>query len=301
MVNVKTFDLNLLRVLAALVETRSVSAAARQLGLSQPAASNALARLRSALGDPLLVRQGHAMQPTPLALALLPRVSGMLDEIAAAFAAPGPFDPATETRRFRVLANDYAVITVLEPFLALKAREGWALKLEILPFEDRFGQRLQDEDYDLAIRDDWALREWPHREVLARDFLCGLARIGHQRIGEAPTLEAFLAEHHVLVSPVGQTLGIVDAHLRGRGLSRIIDVFLPHVLAAPALIASSDLIMCVSQKMAAQFQASHAVKTFTPPLPRFDFDVSMAWPARQAADPALQWLKEQLRQLSVNR
>jgi len=295
MVNIRTFDLNLLRVLAALLETKSVSRAARLLGLSQPAVSNALSRLRNAFGDPLLVRQGHIMQPTPLAQTLQPRVHGLLDDISTALAVQTGFDPDADDRRFRILANDYATATVLAPFIALKARKGWKPMLEVLPFEDRFLPRLRDEDYDLAIRDDWALREWPHRQAVARDHLTGLARRDHPRIGAAPTMAQFLAERHILISPSGQTTGLVDSHLRQAGLSRRIDLYLPHILAAPAIVAASDLVMCLSHTLAIQFENSHAVRIFHPPLPRFDFEMSMAWSPRKARDPALAWLKDALR------
>jgi DNA-binding transcriptional LysR family regulator len=113
-VDLDRFDLNLLRVLDALLDERQVSAAARRLGLSQPAASSALARLRKALGDPLLIRAGNGMRLTPLALELQPRVRRALDDLRAALSAATTFDARTTRRVFRIGADDYA--TVIRPW-----------------------------------------------------------------------------------------------------------------------------------------------------------------------------------------
>lgn len=295
MVNIKTFDLNLLRVLAALLEEISVSRAAKAVGLTQPATSNALARLRIALNDPLLVRHGRTMQLTPLAQSLLPRIRSLLNDIQDTLSDQTEFDPATSTRRFRLMVNDYAIATVVTDLITAREAHGWSIGFELLPFEDRFTQRLIDEDYDLAIRDDWALRDWRHRESLSEDYLVGLARRDHPRIGEAPSLEAFVAERHVLISPVGQSLGMVDAWLNGQGLKREIAVYLPHFLAVPGIIASSDLIISLPERIVAQAVASHGLRRFALPLPRCDFQIAMGWSARKARDPGLLWLKDQLR------
>lgn len=299
MVNIRAFDLNLLTVLAAVLEHRSVSRAATVVGLSQPATSNALARLRLALNDPLLVRRGHAMYPTPFAETLLPRIRTILDDIGTALNPETGFDPAQQTRRFRILANDYAVTTVLIRFLALAEARHWQASLEILPFEDRFTARLDDPDYDLAIRDDWALRDWPWREPIGEDDLTGICARDHPRVTSAPSLDAFLAERHVLISPVGESTGMVDAWLKGKGLARRIDTYLPQIAAAPALIAGSDRIMCIARTVADHFETAYAIRQFALPLPRQSFKIAMAWHPRKANDQAVTWLRATLKTMGI--
>ncbi len=295
MVNIRAFDLNLLTVLAAVLEHRSVSRAAAAIGLSQPATSNALARLRLGLNDPLLVRRGHAMYPTPFAETLLPRIRVILDDIGAALNPEAGFDPVRQARRFRILANDYAVTTVLVGFLALADARQWQVSLEILPFEDRFTARLNDPDYDLAIRDEWAMRDWLWRETIGEDALTGICRQDHPRIGPEPSLDAFLAERHVLISPTGESVGMVDAWLKAKGLSRRIDTYLPQMAAAAALIAGSDRIMCMARTVAEHFASVYAIRSFALPLPRQGFNIAMAWHPRKANDPAVAWLREVLK------
>jgi LysR family transcriptional regulator, nod-box dependent transcriptional activator len=122
-VELDRFDLNLLRVLDVLLEERQVSAAARRLGLSQPAVSSALARLRKALGDPLLTRSGNGMRLTPLAVELQPRVRRALDDLGVALSAATAFDPHTTRRVFRIGADDYSIVVLLAPLVAQLRRE----------------------------------------------------------------------------------------------------------------------------------------------------------------------------------
>ncbi len=300
MVNIAAFDFNLLKVLAAVLEHRSVSAAAKSIGLSQPATSNALARLRAALNDPLLVRRGHVMLPTPLAEELLPRVRGILEDIGTALNPDLDFDPSRQARRFRILANDYAVSTLLMSCLAHIDARQWQVSLEILPFEDRFAERLNASDYDLAIRDDWAMRTWRWRETVGEDELTGICRRAHPRLGPAPSLDEFLAERHVLISPTGQSVGMVDAWLKAKGLVRQIDTYLPHMTAAPALIAGSDRIMCIAKTIADQFAALYDIRQFALPLPRQSFQVSMAWHPSRINDPGGVWLRSLIARIGAS-
>jgi DNA-binding transcriptional LysR family regulator len=158
MVNLRTLDLNLLRVLDVLLSELQVSAAARRLNLSQPATSAALARLRRALDDPLLVRVGNQMTPTPWAEELRPKVRQVLADIEQALCQRTEFDPAVSDRTFRLAANDHAVTAVLSPLAQRLRRLSPRATLEILPLEDDFERRLANDDYDIAIRDRWSLR-----------------------------------------------------------------------------------------------------------------------------------------------
>jgi DNA-binding transcriptional LysR family regulator len=297
MINIKTFDLNLLRVLDVLLEEAQVSAAARRLNLSQPATSAALARLRASLGDPLLVRSRNRMMRTALAEALRPRVRKVLAEVYETLSASRDFVLADSGRTFRIAANDYSEIAIVGPLLAHLKHKAPNLRLEILPFEEDFDRKLAEGDYDLAIRDEWAMRSWRHRERMFTETLVCIARRDHPRLSVKPSLDEFLAEGHVLISPAGTTPGIVDAALERINRRRRIMVTLPHFLAAPAIVAHTDHVMTIASRAAKFWADAHALRIFAPPLALRGFDLAMAWHPGVESDPAVSWLRAQLRGL----
>lgn len=294
-VNLERFDLNLLRVLDALLAERQVSKAARRLGLSQPAVSSALARLRDALRDPLLVRRGNRMSLTPLAQELEPRVARALDDIGTALNTAIAFVPRTTRRVFRVGADDYASLVLLAPLAGHIRAEAPHAVLEVLPFEDAFEQRLASRDWDLAVADRWALRAWRHCDVLLHETFVSIARADHPRLGRNVTLESFLAEDHALVSRRGRTRGVVDARLDELARQRRVALTLPHYLAAAAMIAETDLVMTLPRRVVERYCALDDVRLFATPLALDGFDVAAAYHPRSDGDRAITWLRNLLR------
>ena len=295
MQDLQTFDLNLLRVLAALLETGGVTRAARNLHLSQPAVSAALARLRQALGDQILLRRGSGMELTPFAEALRPKLARLLAEIGETLSAPGPFLPAKSDRVFRIAANDYASM-VLVGGIAARLRElAPDATLEVLPLEERFKERLDADDYDLAVRDRWALQGAEILETLFTEEYLSIARTDHPRLGKRLTIAQFVSEHHVLVSPEGRVPGVVDHFLKVAGSARRVMLTLPHFVAAPAIVSATDLIATVAGRVAMQFARTYNLRIFRPPLALPSFDIAMAWRRRSQFDPAGQWLRDQVR------
>jgi DNA-binding transcriptional LysR family regulator len=297
MVDINRFDLNLLRVLDALLAESQVSAAARKLNRSQPAMSAALTRLREALDDPILVRDGQRMLLSPLAERIRPRVRSLLQEIDQALSEPEKFDAAASKRCFRILANDYAITVVLSPLLEYFQRHSPGLTMEILPLEDHFSERLAEGDYDLAVRDRWSLRSARSLETLFNeDFVC-IARKDHPRLSKKSTLGEFLAEGHVLISPQGRVPGVVDAPLKRLRRKRRIAVTLPHFLAGPAIVATTDFVMTMPGRIARKYAELYSLRIFSPPLRVPGFEVAMAWPTRREGDPAIHWLRTTARML----
>ena len=297
MVDIKSFDLNLLRVLDALLMKSQVSAAARRLNLSQPATSAALTRLRGALDDPILLRDGQRMQLSPLAERIRPKVQSLLHEIEQTLSEPAKFDATTSERCFRVLANDYAIAVVLSPLLEFLQRHAPGLTMEILPLEDDFLERLAAGDYDLAVRDRWSLRSARSLERLfTEEYVC-IARKDDPRLSGKPTLGEFLAEGHVLISPQGRVPGVVDAPLKRLKRKRRVAVTLPHFLAGPAIVARTDFVMTIAGRIARKYSELYSLQIFSPPLRVPGFEVAIAWPTRSEADPAIQWLRTQIRLL----
>ncbi|GGA58901.1 LysR family transcriptional regulator [Pelagibacterium lentulum] len=294
MTNTRSFDLNLLPVLEALLSEEQVSRAARRLNLSQPATSAALARLRDAFDDPLLIRDGRGMVPSHLARQLQPRLAALIAEIESVITPQATFDPATTKRRFTIAANDYAVSAVLSRVVARLHETAPAASVEILPLEEHFSDRLAIADFDLAIRDDWSLRSLRNRETLFHEAYVCIARSDHPRLSPTPTIDEFLAEGHVLIAPRADTSGPVDAALARIGARRTIAVTTPHFLAAPAMVAETDYVMTIARRIAEQMAVYHRLRLFEPPVPVSGFDVAMAWPAQRQGDPAVDWLRQQI-------
>jgi DNA-binding transcriptional LysR family regulator len=295
LMNLRTFDLNLLRALDALLQERQVSAAARRLNLSQPATSAALARLRTSLGDELLVRTGNGMQYTALARELGPKVSRLLAEIEQTLSGREAFDPAESLRCFHIAANDYAVVALISPLLQELQRHAPGIAVEILPFEDNFDDRLAKGDYDLVVRDRWSVRSWRHLETLFEEQYVCLARRDHPRLARKPTLDQFLAEGHILISPPGRPPGVVDSALARLKRTRRVMVTLPHFLAAPAIIAKTDYVMTIAHRIALQLCRAYELRMFPPPVRMNGFDVVMAWHPRAEAEAGVAWLRQQLK------
>ncbi|MFD9702688.1 LysR family transcriptional regulator [Lentzea sp. NPDC059081] len=276
-------DLNLLRVFDALVQDGSVTAAAERLHLSIPAASRALARLRRAVGDPVLVRAGRGMVPTPFALRIAPRVRSLLDE-AAALVNAKELDPAELRRTFTIRVSD-GVVTSL---VAAVAAQAPGVVLRFVAEGDESVEALRDGSVDLEIgagHDDEAdLRS----TVLFSERFVGVVRADHP-LGNRPTPRQICRYPHVSVSRRGRVRGPLDDALHAVGLRRHVAAVVPFFSAAAQLVASSDYVGLVPQRLAAQHPS---LRSFPIGLPLPEVDARMVWHARLDADPAQRWLRE---------
>jgi DNA-binding transcriptional LysR family regulator len=297
-VALESFDLNLLRTLDALLATRSVSRAAQSLGLSQPATSAALARLRQHLGDPILVRSGNQMAATAVAEEIRPRIARILEDVRDALVAAATFEPARTTRRFRIGANDYATQVLLAPLARRLREEAPNAILEILPCDITPEVSLMTREFDLAVSDRWGLRDIRGVETLFHESFVCIARAGHPRLSRRPTLKQFLAEDHALISARGVLPGNVDDALEASGLTRKVALTVPHYLVAPTVVAHTDLILTLPRRVAGLFARNRQLRTFMPPFSLKGFDVVMASHPRSAREPSIQWLMQLLRDVA---
>jgi len=291
-VSIESFDLNLLRVLDALLVARSVSGAARRLGLSQPATSAALSRLRKALQDPVLVRDGNRMVATPLAEQLRPRLVRILEDIGDALSAAATFDSVTTERRFRIGANDYAALVLLAPLAERLRKLAPRATLEILPFDGGSDGGLATRELDLVVADRWSVRGIRGLETLFHESFVSIARVDHPRLSRRPTLEEFLNEDHALISAHGVSPGVLDAALESLGRARRVALTVPHYLVAPIIVAHTDLVMTLPRRVANCLADVHRLRTFVPPVALEGFDVVMASHPRSVAEQPIQWLKQ---------
>jgi DNA-binding transcriptional LysR family regulator len=295
-------DLNLLVVLDALLAERHVTRAAARVGLTQSAASHALARLRGLLGDPLLIRgPTGAMLPTARADALAPALRAALAGLQAALRGEAPFDPATARRTFRIATTDYAELILLPPLVAVLAREAPGCDLWVHAVADDPAAALAAGSYDCAVAV-WRGRGWPagiyERKLFDDGFTC-VVRRGHPLARQRLTLARYQAQSHLLIAPRSTSGSYVDDALAALGRSRRIAVAVPHFLVAPHVIASSDLIVTLAARIARAFIAPLGLVALAPPLELPGFTSSLVWHERTQRDPGQRWLRDRLTAVSA--
>ncbi|EYF05765.1 LysR family transcriptional regulator [Chondromyces apiculatus] len=292
--NLSAIDANLVVALDALLRERSVTRAAQRMGLSQPAMSHTLTRLRGALGDPLLVRVGRQMTLTERAEGITARVAALVQELKAIFdERPPAFEPGESTRAFRLAASDEVQVLLLPALQKLCAREAPQITLHAVPLgEVRIVEALRSGEVDLALGAfaSGALASDVRRTELQGDRLVGLTRVQHPRIRMRADMETYLAMRHLRVAhPGGQDP--VDELLGRRGLTRHVAMTVPHFLVAPHVVADSDLIVALPKRIAEAFAPGMAVRTFEMPFDLSTPEIVMAWHDRVHADPAHGWLR----------
>lgn len=286
-------NLNLVVALDALLDAGTVTAAARRLGVTQSATSHALRQLRELLGDPILVRGASGLVLTPRAESLRVPVRRALLDLQHALRDPPSFDPATTERRFRLGAGDYVAHTVL-PALLQHSLDTPGLDLDVVPFTVADVPRLATGELDLAISVSQphapGLRRMP---VFTDDFVC-LVRRGHPHVRRRLTLRQFIRLPHVLISTTGTGVSPVDEQLAAQGLRRRIALRIRYFLAAPLVVASSDLVLTAPRRLGEVFARHFDLELYDPPVSLRPFTVEQLWHERYDADPAHVWLRERV-------
>ena len=283
-------DIGLLIALDALLEEESVTAAAQTLGISQPAMSAQLARLRSLFNDPLLTTSGRKLVPTVRALEIRQPLRALLADLDLLVRESAQFDPSTTDRTFSLIATDYVHAVLSASLLQKIAQEAPDARVALLAFDPpAIWPKLEQDDADLALVTGMNLPEARRRPGLVESFKV-IQRKGHPR-GDAPfTLDSFCAAEHVLVSPEGGGFfGATDKILAETGRSRRIASSVPSFLLAPTLVASSDLIALIPVRLAALYK--DLVDQFDPPFPSPEFPADLLWHPRRQKDPAHIWFR----------
>jgi DNA-binding transcriptional LysR family regulator len=293
-VNIDSLDLNLLRVLDAVLAERSATKAARRLHVTQSAVSNALARLRVVLGDPLLVRSSRGLTPTPRARELEAGLSSLLGSLEALLGARAVFDPQTTTREFTVACADYGT-TILGPALCelLRARAPHAT-LRFLPLEDLSRTDGLAGDVDLHVGMPPRVPSGCSSAALFEDtFVCLLPK-ARQAPSKRLSLKAYLAARHVRVSVLGSTKDAVDVALAKRGLARHAVLTVPHFSVVPLLV-ERGYVATLSRRLAQAQCRVYDVAWCEPPLSLGRRATRMIWHERTQSDPASRFLREVVR------
>src|SRR5918994_2227787 len=293
--NVHDIDLNLLRVFDAVLHKKGVTPAAARLGLTQPAVSNALARLRKVFGDVLFVRTPRGVDATPFARELAEPVRQALALLESALAHGPGFDPATATRAFRFYMSDLGQIEFLPPLVERVQRDAPGVRLEAVALEvEDIADALAAGGLDLAVGFLPGLGAPVRRRALFRDpYLC-LMRADHPI--SALTKKKFLEASHALVIYRGGHRVIEEA-LERAGLARKVALRVPHFTVVPMILEKSDLILTLPARVARVFERRGKLKALPPPVPIPPAEVALHWHERFEPDPGNRWLREQLAEL----
>ena len=307
--NIARVDLNLLVYLDVLLRERNVTRAAEQLGITQPAMSNGLRRLRDLFNDPLLVRTSEGMTPTERALELRPLVAEALLSLEKAVQPRAQFNPAESSRVFRIMASDYAESTLIPLLLRQLRVNASNVILDVLTPSDVSFHDLEQGRVDMAINRFENLPQSFHQASLWHDdFSCVVSR--SNPILDEFTLDNYLKAQHIWVSKTGmgigvgvnpedvQKLGWVDEALSRLGYSRNISVFTRHYQVAMLLSGQNDLIATLPGRLAYLQKLNPALVLLAPPFDIPPIELTMAWSSLLHHDASHQWLRGVIKEVA---
>lgn len=289
-------DLNLITALDVLLMERSVTAAASRLGLSASAMSRTLTRLRSATGDPLLVRAGRSLVPTPYAEQLTEHVHALARDARAVLTpTTEQLDLAALDRTFTIRANESFVALLAAAIFAELRRDAPPIQLRFVPKPDKDPAPLRDGKIDLEIGTTGASAPEMRSVLLARDRFVGAVRRGHPLLDEPVTPQRYAACEHVVTSRRGASKGPVDQALQALGLKRKTVVTVPGFLEALTIARQSDFVALVPQTCVRGDQVvAEGLQVFELPVPTPELAIYAMWHPRFDADPAHRWFRQRL-------
>lgn len=287
-------DLNLLRVLLAVHDCGNVTAAAKRLGMSQPAASAALARLRHSLGDALFVRSGMTMEPTPRARSIVERTREVITTIDQDILASPTFDPLHSTEEFTFCLSEVGEVVFLPPLFERLREQAPRARIRCVS--------LAPKDLLEALREgriDSVLGYFPdldapniyQQRLFSHDPVC-LIRRGHAFKGEQLSLEAFCSLEHLQVRDGSRSQEMYESYLAGMGVERNIVLQTSHYMSTAAIIERSDLVVVLPRTVANLYAENSAVRLIEPPVELPRYDLKHHWHARYQKDPRHLWLRK---------
>ena len=296
-INLAAIDLNLLVAFEALLAQRSVTKAAEQLQIGQPAMSAALSRLRVLFADELFVRLGRQMQPTLKAQTIAPGILAALAQIRQTVTASHAFDPASSDRTFAIGSSDYSSFVLLPPLLKFSQQISPSINFRMIGFEkDNIGDLLEQGVIDLALG---VFPDPPRQSQWAPIFeerFVGIARQGHPALQQGRiSLETFVQLSHALATLRRDTTGAIDKALAEQNLKRRIAFTTPHMMVLPFAIASTDLVAALPRRIALRLAPICNLTIFELPVKTPSWMVSMLWSALSNQDEANCWLRDAIK------
>jgi len=301
----ETMDYNLLKALTALVSSANVTKAAEKLHLSQPAASNALARLRSTMEDPILIRSGNAMTPTERAVQAAKEAELLIDKIENLFSPPKEFVPEISSHRFVLALTDYGMQTVAPTLLQALAKAGPNIELDIRLLDDKDSQAslseaLLNNEVDFLIT---PLIETPKAfssMELFQDQFVTIAASQHSRVNQSLSEEQFLQEKHLLVSFSKDRHGIVDTALHKQSKKRTIAHTVSNFYSAALMVEKTDLLCTISGKIVDDLDEKFNIQVFDCPVNMPAFSIRMYWSRVQEKKPEHIWFIQFIKSIQTS-
>jgi LysR family transcriptional regulator, nod-box dependent transcriptional activator len=299
-------DLNLLVAFDALMDERSVTRAANRLSLSQPGMSNTLARLRKLFDDPLLVREGLALTPTPRADALRQPVRDALAIIGEALGQRTGFDPAQDRATWTVSCSDYSLLMLIGPLVRRLAAEAPGVTIRVLPRAPDPVRLLRDAAADLVIEPAEIMpdAQLASQRLFADRWLCcvwaGNSAVGDAAAGGRMALDAYLRLGHLVYSMGrGQPASIVDQYLEQSRLPRRIEFTVESFLLAPFLLEGTELVTVVPERAVPHLRRTAAIRLLEPPVPLPAITEMLWWHPRHTATPAHAWIRARIAEIAA--
>lgn len=295
--NLRSLDLNLLVVFEALMRERHVTRAANDIGLSQPAFSNALTRLRERLGDELFIRTPEGMRPTAWALELSGPISSALTDIQSALSG-ATFDPSTSKQRFTIATPDYTTITLFPRLLRKLQQQAPGIRLEAITPSMHYGEYLDTQRANIA------LLNWPNpperfqlETLFQEDWVC-IMRPDHPMRSKRLTLDRYSNAKHLMISSKGERRNWIDDALAEQGRSRHIAYAMPTYGPAPLILETTDFILTCPESIGREFNERNDMLVFQCPLktPSSIKNIHMISHSRLGNHPAQSWLREILKE-----
>jgi DNA-binding transcriptional LysR family regulator len=294
----REIDLNLLVVFNQLLLDRSVSTSAEKLGLTQPAVSNALKRLRAVLKDELFLRTSRGMEPTPYALHLAEPVIYALNALQTALTTRDSFDPLTSTRNFQLAMNDIGEMLFMPPLMDALSRLAPQVRVStVRPNAGNLREDMESGTVDLALGLLPNLQTgFFQRRLFRHRYVC-VFRKGHPQAQSPMSLQQFSELEHVGVVAAHSGHGEVDGLLERAGIKRNMRLVVPHFIAVGHILQSTDLIATLPQRFAERCEAPFGLATSPHPASLPDIAINLFWHAKFNRDPANMWIRQLLVEL----
>jgi len=291
--NLRSVDLNLLTVFDAIMAERKMSAAAEKIGMSQPAMSAAVSRLRLTLKDELFIRTGSGIKPTPRALELERPIREVLDKISDTISQTLAFDPQKSDRLFTLASIDYGGIAIVPPLLKHLADIEATVRLNVWPqYDEDLKDLMHFGTVDFALDNIPILEDDFHVETVRQEPGYCLVRKQHPRIHGDLSLEQFLENEHVVLYPKGTRISLLDQYLLSNGLRRKHGMKVPSFFNMPYIVQQTDMICALPEKVARHFAQQFDLALYPAPVENWTAPVYLMWHNSLHGDPGHRWLRE---------
>ena len=294
------YDLNLLPIFIALMEERNVTRAAERVGMTQPALSNALARLRLMLQDQLFVRERYGIQPTPVALELAPAIADALAQLDDAVLGQQAFDPSRAERLFTIAPNGYVEFVLVPAIVARLQQVAPGIKLRLTPYGNDLVEtgvvsgttalvlgRIVDPPDNLVVQ-----------HLMDEGLACAV-RSGHPEVGEAMTREQFESLKHVNIVPPGRMRAGLFQALAQQQVKRDVAISVTNFFAVAEMVAVTDYCATLPFLICRRLMQDPRLKILPAPVDLGSFPVEMAWHIRYRHDPAHRWFRTLIQDVAV--